>query len=176
MSDQAAGLTVTLGARDYRIVPQPIGRIRRKLVKVMQLAEGEGVEGEIDFELHDVLRTFIPDLAPLWELLGFASQEAYDAGEEPADEAYDGRSPTLPQIIETVEAVYTVNGADRLVRLGKGLVGEDLVRTLLRKELIGWSSRRSSSSPSPSGTSTPMSSTPSTPTAGLSVASPSPGY
>ncbi len=162
MSDgEPQGIAVTLGERTYYIVPQPIGRIRRKLVKIMALAEGVGggnLDSGLDEDLYSVFKTFIPDLAPLYELMGYASEDAYSRGEEPEDESYDKRSPTVPQIIGAVEHIYTVNGADRLVRLGKGLVGADAIRHRLRKAVISW--EPSASSPVPSGGSD---STPSTP-------------
>ncbi len=172
MSD---GLTVKLGARDYTIVAQPIGRIRRKLGKLIALNEGAAaLDGELDGEVYSALKTFIPDLAPVWELLGYETEDAYKGGAEPSDDAEAAdRSPTLPQIIEAIEIVYRVNGADRLVRLGKSLVKEDVLKAIISKELIGWSSARSSSLPSPSGELDSMSSTPTPPTSGESEDSPS---
>jgi hypothetical protein len=158
MSD---GLSVKLGARDYTIVAQPIGRIRRKLGKLIALNEGAAaLDGELDGEAYSALKTFIPDLAPVWELLGYETEDAYKSGAEPSEDAEAAdRSPTLPQIIEAFEAVYRVNGADRLVRLGKSLVKEDVLKAIISKELISWSSARSSSSPSPNGESDLTSST-----------------
>lgn len=170
MSD---GVTITLGARNYEIVAQPIGRIRRKLVKIIGLAEGVvGIDGEIDSDLHSVFKTFIPDLAPLYELMGFASADAYERGEEPDDDAYDKHSPTVPQVIEAVEAIYRVNGADRLVKLGKDLVGADVIRHRLRKAVM--SSDLSVSSPAPSGESDSESSTATLPTSPETSEEPSP--
>ncbi len=171
MSD---GLTVKLGARDYTIVAQPIGRIRRKLGKLIALGTEGGLEGEVDGELYSALKTFIPDLAPMYELLGYESEEAFKSGAEPSEDAEAAdRSPTLPQIIEAIDTVYRVNGADRLVRLGKSLVKEDVLKAIISKELIGWSSARSSSLPSPNGESTSTSSTPTPPTSDKSEDSPS---
>lgn len=170
MSD---GVKIKLGARDYEIVAQPIGRIRRKLVKIIGLAEGViGIDGEIDSDLYTVFKTFIPDLEPLYVLMGYASQEDYAEGKEPDDESYDRRSPTLPQIIEAVEAIYRVNGADRLVKLGKDLVGADVIRHRLRKALMSW--EPSVSSPAPSGESASESSTSTEPTSPEPSGAPSP--
>lgn len=173
MSD--AGLPATLGQREYRIVPQPIGRIRRKLVRVVALAEGvggTGLDGGLDEDLYSLLKTFVPDLAPLYELMGYASEEDYKAGREPEDDSYDARSPTVPQLIELVQAIYTVNGADRLVRLGKALVGEDVIRHRLRKAAISW--EPSASLPAASGESGSESSTPTPPTSPETSEDPSP--
>jgi hypothetical protein len=136
------GVPVKLGTRDHTIVPQGIGRIRRKLVKLMQISEGAAdFDGEIDSQLYDLLQTFIPDIAPLDDLLGKQEDEAAAAQTE----------PTLPQILDAVDAVYRVNGADRLVRLGKSVLGPDGLQMLLRREALTAFSDRSLSSPSPSG-------------------------
>lgn len=169
MSDN--DLSAKLGAREYRIIPQGIGRIRRKLVKLMQFADGAAIDGEMDSELYDVLKTFVPDLVPLHELLGYDSRESYEQGSEPEGAIEEA---TLPQILDAISTIYTVNGADRLVRLGKGLVGADLIQTLLRKELTTWSLDRSASLPAPSGESDSTSSTTSDPTSEPSGESPSP--
>lgn len=172
------GVAVILGERTYHIVPQPIGRIRRKLVRIMALAEGEVEVGAgLDEDLYSVVKTFIPDLAPLYELMGYASKDAYSRGEEPDDESYDKRSPTVPQLIEAVDTIYKVNGADRLVRLGKGLVGPDVIRHRLRKAVMSW--EPSASSPALSGgsdstTSTPSEGAPEAPEEPESAESPSP--
>jgi hypothetical protein len=150
-------MPVTLGAREYRVVPQGIGRIRRKLVALIDLVDGlEGVSGEIDSELHELLKTFIPDIVPLHELLGYDTAEAYREGGEPEGAIAEA---TLPQILDALETVYKVNGADRLVRLGKGLGGTDLIKTLIRREVANWALERSPSLPAPSGESDSTSST-----------------
>jgi len=175
MSGEPQGIAVTLGAREYHVIPQGIGRIRRKLLKLTQIgALGTAeINGEIDSELYDLLKTFIPDLVPLHELLGYSTAETYAEGGEPEGAIAEA---TLPQILDAIHHVYTVNGAERLVRLGKGLVGEDLVRTLLRKELTGWALDRSASSPAPSGESDSTSSTMSAPTSAPSEESPFPDF
>ena len=99
---------ITLGTRVHTLVPQGIGRIRRKLAKLIQLNESpEQIDGEIGTQLYDVLQTFIPDVAPLPDLLGEQEDEAAAVQTE----------ATLPQLLDAIEAVYRVNGADRLVRL-----------------------------------------------------------
>lgn len=164
MSDDVE-VEVKLGQRAYTILPQPIGRIRRKLVRIMALAEGVGggdLGGGLDEDVYSVLKTFIPDVEPLYVLMGYASEEDYKAGREPEDDSYDKNSPTVPQLIEAVQTIYTTNGADRLVNLGKDLVGADAIRHRLRKAVISWDP--SASLPAPSGASDSTSSTPSEPT------------
>lgn len=163
MSD--SGLPAKLGTREYQIVPQPIGRIRRKLVRIMALAEGVGggdLGGGLDEDFYSLFKTFVPDLAPLYELMGYASEQDYKTGTEPDDDSYDKHSPTLPQLIDLVQSIYRVNGADRLVRLGKALVGEDVIRHRLRKAVMSWDP--SASLPARNGESDSANSTPTPPT------------
>lgn len=142
-------LEVKLGGRDYPVVAQGIGRIRRKLGTLIGIGDGEGLTGDVDEQLHDFLRTFIPDVAPLHTLLGYASEEEMRAGGEP-DGAIE--EVTLPQLIEAVQTIYVVNGADRLVRLGKALgINESLISDVLNKEIAERSLQRSPSSPAPNG-------------------------
>jgi len=148
-------VSVTLGQRSHTIVPQGIGRIRKKLVKLMQFGEGSGdFDGEVDSQLYDLLQTFIPDIAPLDDLLGKQDDEAAALQTE----------PTLPQILDAVDAIYRVNGADRLVRLGKSILGPDGLQKLLRREALTALSEVSLSSRSESGESPSTSSTPTPPT------------
>jgi hypothetical protein len=170
MSD---ALTVKVGGRDYEIVAQGIGRIRRKLVKLMQLGSGEAEVDDLSPQIYDLLKTFIPDLDPVYRLLGYSSQEEYDAGADP-----DGSIPeaTLPQVLDAIDAVYRANGADRLVRLGKSLLGGEGLQMLLRREVLTIFSERSLSSPSEKdgAASTPSTTTP--PTSELSEVPPSPDF
>ena len=74
-------ITVRLGARDYRLVPQRIGRISRKLEQAFELF-GSGVSStpdEVTGTFYEVLQVFIPDLAPRWEMAGYASEDAFMA-------------------------------------------------------------------------------------------------
>lgn len=155
MSD---GIDVTLGGKNYRVVPQGIGRIKRKLGKLLGLQDGSAsLDGELDAELYSLLKTFIPDLADLHTLLGYESEVAYKKDEDP-DGAID--EVTLPQLLDAIQTIYTVNGADRLVRLGKGLgFDEELIRSVVNNELASWALERSPSLPPPSGESESESST-----------------
>lgn len=168
MSDD---LTVKLGARDYTIVAQGIGRIRRKLTKLMQLGSGTAEVDDLSPEIYDLLKTFIPDLVPVHTLLGYESLEQYEADEDP-----DGSIPeaTLPQILDTIEAVYKANGADRLVRLGKSLLGGEGLQMFLRREVLTFFSDRSLSSPSEPDGAPSTSSTTTEATSELSEDPPSP--
>jgi hypothetical protein len=157
--------TIHLGARTHTLVPQGIGRIRRKLAKLIQLNESpDQIDGEIGTQLYDVLQTFIPDVASLPDLLGEQEDEAAALQTE----------ATLPQLLDAIEAVYRVNGADRLVRLGKSLLGAEGLQTIVQREALTFSLDRSLSSPSTNdgADSTTSSTTP--PTSVSSEDSPSP--
>ena len=169
--------TIKLGARDYTVIPQGIGRIRRKLRKLMLLGSGGAeITGEIDNDLYDLFKTFIPDVPAMHELLGYESQEQFENDEEPDAAAAQGKEVTLPQIIDAISAIYVVNGADRLVRLGKSVLGPDGLQALLRREVLSFYSDRSLSSPSPSGESPSTTSSTTEPTSAPSEVSPSPDF
>lgn len=167
------GIDCTLGGKEYQVVPQGIGRIKRKLGKLLGLQEGTvALDGEIDGELYDVLKTFIPDIAPLHTLLGYSSEEEYKAGGDPEGGIEE---VTLPQLLDAIETIYRVNGADRLVRLGKGLgLDGEMIRGIVNKEVANWALERSPSSPAPSGESDSENSTTSEPISTETSVSPSP--
>ena len=167
MSDDPT--VIKLGQREHTIVPQGIGRIRKKLVGLMQLGEGLAeFDGqiEIDAQLYDLFKTFIPDIAPLADLLGEQEDEA----------ARSQTEPTLPQILDAGAAIYSVNGAVRLVRLGKSVLGPEGLQLLMRREALTRLSDPSPSLPSESGESASTTSSTSPPTSPTDDSdSPSPG-
>lgn len=78
-----AGVSAQLGSRTYALVPQRIGRIGRKLTAITtiaSIAEGHGddelADGVTD-RLYDALQVFIPDLAPRYELAGYADEAGW---------------------------------------------------------------------------------------------------
>ena len=158
MSD--SGIAIKLGAREYRVVAQGIGRIRRKLTAALGLL-GDDVEAELDEQLYDALKVFIPDLAPKWELLGYRSQEALDADDY--SDAED-RSPTGPQIADALDAIYRANGGDRFARLLGNVIGPELIRAWVRTQGLQALSASSTSSASPKAGPPSTSSTPTGPT------------
>lgn len=108
----------------------------------------EIIESLAEEEIWEFLRIFVPDLAPDWELNGFASATA--AEQDQYDDEAD-RSPTLPQLLDAFQSIYRINGAERLVRLGKSLVGPGFLEALTRNELKTRSLERSQKSRSQSG-------------------------
>lgn len=134
----ADGEQIKLGTQSFTVVPQGIGRIRRKMERLMQVQDGSAeFDGEFDNQTYDLLKTFIPDLPPLFKLLGYETKEQFEADEEPDAAAAQQTEPTLPQILDAVDVVFKVNGGDRLVRLGKSLLGDEGAQLLVRKAVLG---------------------------------------
>lgn len=149
---------VRLGSREYTIVAQGIGRIRRKLTQILRLVDQGGEDGlevsELSGELYEAVKVFVPDLAPEWELLGYAGPEAFERRSEPGyvepDPDEEIVTPTVPEISELLETIYRVNGGERLVRLLGNVIGLDLIRAKLRQALANWTPSSTSSASSPS--------------------------
>lgn len=101
--------------------------------------------------IYDVLCALIPALAPAfpkWQFRGYASMEAFAAGEYDPD--VDLTSPTIPDILNAFEVAIRVNGiADVSRYLGK-IPG---LRELVAKQVEFVLSDESSSSPSALGAS-----------------------
>lgn len=134
----ADGEQIKLGEQTFAVVPQGIGRIRRKMEALTEIQEGSAeVDGEFNNQVYDLLKTFIPDLPAQWKLLGYESQEQYEADEEPDAAASAQSEPTLPQILDAIDTVFKVNGGDRLVRLGKSILGDEGAQLLVRKAVLG---------------------------------------
>lgn len=115
---------VELGEHKYPVFPQKVGYLIHKLGPRLQEAleaEIAGVDGAamIGVKAHDVLSVFIPQLMPVHEFLGFASEEALRSGDY--DEKFD-KSPDAPQIEAAFTAAKEVNGGQVLDHL-KALVG-----------------------------------------------------
>lgn len=168
---------ITLGAHEYALVPQRIGRIRKHLSAIVDtFAQGEGGDdavGEVTEVLYEALEVFIPDLAPRWELAGYGSEGDFALAQIPEDERpedwtdpYDERrdkSPTPPEIIEAVDAIFEIHGGTRLMRLLKSVVKPERIQSIIDGELRAWQRSRiqsalSQTEPSENGESASMSS------------------
>ncbi len=131
---------VKLGKHTYQVVAQRHAYLERKLgpyaSEVTQLATGDfaGLIRSGSVGYHGLLSIFIPDLMPLHEWRGFASEKAYEQtelwkqskGAEGAD-MYDEKldnSPDLDQMVAAFTAVAAVNRID-LVGKVKELLGPD---------------------------------------------------
>lgn len=164
---QPQGVPVELGDRTYHLVPQRIGRIKRKLGAIFSLfsEQASGGVGSMDVSdvggsLYDVLNVFIPDLSPKWKLEGYKSEEAAEADEY--DEAADA-SPTPPQIIDALEKIAEIHGIDRLRRVFFALVSPEAIRRYLDSQVRVQATRtleqegqRLGSAPSPASVSSPQ--------------------
>lgn len=165
---------VTLGAHTYKVRPQKIGYLIHKLGPNLQealAAEVEGVDGGelVGAKARDVLAVFIPDLMPVWEFVGYASEEAMLTGTYNEE---DDHSPEPLQIKAAFKAASDANGGEVFKHL-KALMGpvlwERLTAFLTAKlaEESGPLSTISASlptSPSANGASASTSSTTSPPT------------
>jgi hypothetical protein len=153
---------VTLGQHTYKVLPQKIGYLINRLGSRLQEAleaEIDGVDGAalVGAKAHDVLSVFIPDLMPVHEFLGYASEEAMKAGEY--SEATD-TSPEPLQIKDAFKAASDVNGGEVLGHL-KALLGPVLTERAVAA--VTEAARSTTSAPSPtspptSGASDPTSS------------------
>ena len=172
---------VTLGEKQYVMLPQPIGHLRSQLG--VALGNIDNIELDADNVLdmltdkaYAVLKVFQPDLMPEYEFNGYATNEDFEA--KKYNREYD-KSPTPRQIKKAFKAAAELNEIDLLKHLGKilgpdlirGLVGEALKRSIMDSEISSTSSApntestpESSSTPSP--TSSDGSSTETTDSAG----------
>lgn len=180
---------VTLGVKTYTLVPQHTGRIGRKLGAIRVLAgelEADGddalVEGLSD-RLYDALQVFIPDLAPRHEVAGFRRVEDFEAVRanttepdpdfvDPRTDEDDELSPTPPQILDAIDAIYQIHGGSRLVRLLKTVVTQETIQRVTSAVLVSWAQARLLD-PSPTAASPKVGSDPSM-SSSTSVATPAP--
>ncbi len=169
---------VELGQHTYLVLPQKIGYLINKLGSRLQEAleaEIDGVDGAamIGVKAHDVLKVFIPDLMPVHEFLGFATEQAMR--DSIYDEAADN-SPEPLQITAAFKAASDVNGGEVLGHL-KALLGPVLtervvaaVTAQVAENYRSPTSAPSPTSPPPSGESDPTSSGTTPPTSMPSAA------
>lgn len=159
------GAVVSIGTYSYTVVPQRIGRLRKRLGRALSDLESLSGDTLVDFvgeslgRAHDVLKVFIPDLMPVYEFCGYRSQEAMDADEDEEGEY----GPTLPEIINAFEAVMRVNRLDLLGHL-RSVVSPELIRAFISSRVAetirqAETSRTSSSASTPSTPGPPSPST-----------------
>jgi len=146
---------VHIGDYDYLVVPQRIGRLKKRLGRAIGDIEslaGDSVAEFVDQGLeraHEVLKVFIPDLMPLHEFCGYRSEAAMEA-----DEDEDGEfGPTLPDIVHAFEVVMQVNRLDLLGHL-RSVISPELIRAYVSGQVAD-TLRGGATSDSPSSPSTP---------------------
>lgn len=153
--------TVTLGGKQYLVIPQPVGRLKRRLGREMadlQSLQADSLEDFITSGLgraHAILKVFLPELMPYHEFEGFSSQERFDSGDDE-----DVAGPTIPEIVGAFEAVMKVNRLDLLGHL-KSVISPELIRAVLTRQLADWAASGQTTT-SLSTSSTPGPDTPST--------------
>jgi hypothetical protein len=164
------GLEVQFGKKTYEVQPQRVGRIRRKLgsaLSLVQDAAGGESPDSVGTQLYEGLRVFVPDLAPEWELGGYMSKEDFDHRDDPdwEEQPYEAErdgSPLTTEIEAMMNAVFTINGGDRLVRLLGKFIDESTVKRQIRiwqtQAVQKKVSSDSPSSPRRNGASVPLSS------------------
>lgn len=143
MSDSAH---VQLGQHTLPVYSQTPARIVKRLGRVLDAfrAASTGDDGEPKAfdpaqlirelqwsqKLYYVIETFVPNIRERmaeYELLGYSSREAFDAGDYNEDQdVNDGErksiSPTFPQYLEALDVIVKVNGGERFIEmLGKAL-------------------------------------------------------
>lgn len=132
------------GAETYKIVPQGIGRIERKIRAIMAVfmdADSSEDAAQLDPAIvRDALVAFIPDLMPEFKLRGLRDAEALEqlkeqGAETLTDDQVTDTDPSVPQLMDAIEAIYRVNGGDRLVRFLGKFVDPEMLRARIRYEL-----------------------------------------
>lgn len=169
MSGQEDRTTVTLGPEEYQLQPQPYPRLFRQLSEFgdelqqlgeMDATDAAGVVAALGERAHAFLKIFIPNLMSENQFAGRGEDGRFDPVAE-------DRAPTLPQLIDAVEAAFEVNGGKRLGGLLGKLLGPALgqqVQRLVAASLSERLAQGSMSSPSPNAGRTPASSTAPSPT------------
>jgi hypothetical protein len=174
---------ITLGGVTIQAYAQKHAYISHRLGPAIQAAisSGENLTNEkigewISGGAYGALAALIPTLGPLVPehvFQGYATAEAYAAGDYDEDVAKNLQGcPTIPEIEAAFKAGMTVNGIDRLVELGKGIVDPKLAKAMVNQKIAETIS--SPISPSPSGASDSTTSTTSPPTSTAIEASLSP--
>lgn len=157
------GTQIKLGGHSYEIVAQPIGWLEQELGdKLNSLGTSDldgNIIGSLGSQAHSILKVFIPELMPEYEWRGYASREAFDAGEY--DRVAD-RSPSANQIAEAFDVALKANG-DLGAKVGN-VLGPELLRALIRQAISGQLSGQRPSLPPTNGTSPSVSSGTAVPT------------
>lgn len=109
---------IKLGRHNYEVLPQPIGYLMNEVGSDLQAAlesDADGLDGtrQVGQKSYELLKVFIPDLMPLYEFLGFASEEAMRMGPAGYDRTHD-HSPKPPQIAQAVKEIKRANGGEVL--------------------------------------------------------------
>lgn len=149
--------TVRLGDHSYAVVAQRLGRLQHELGQAFTTlgqdtdVAAASARNDLTGSAWRLLRVFIPGLMPEHEFVGYASDDALEAG------VYDpsaDRSPTAAEIEGAFRAALSVNRIDLVKHLGK-VIPPQVITGLVREQLGAGISTLLSSSPSVSGDSPP---------------------
>jgi hypothetical protein len=159
---------VRIGNYEYVVVPQKVGRIKRKLRAILgDLGEEGSLEENTSFvdvlssRGYEILKALIPDLMPKHEFEGYRSEQAMI--EDDYAEEFD-HSPTFAEIVNAFEVAMKVSRYDIFKSLGK-LISSDLISAVVNQAAADLAIRSlpSSSATSTGTTSTTSGTTPETP-------------
>jgi len=170
------GPEVVVGSYTYLVVPQRVGRLKKRLGRALGDLEslaGDSLIGFIDSSLeraHGVLKVFIPDLMPVHEFCGYRSEEAYLNDEDEEGEY----GPTVPDIINAFEVVMRVNRLDLLGHL-RSVVSPELIRAYISQTVADTLRSGGTTTDSASSSSTPGQESESTTTGTTPPTSPTSG-
>lgn len=160
---RADDIAIALGGHSYHVVPQRVGRLKKKLghqlgdLTSVMTAEGNILDAGLE-KAHALLEVFIPDLMPLHEFCGYSSESAYN---DPEAEEADDVGPSFPEIVVAYEKVIEVNRFDLFKHLGN-VISPALIRSVIQQE-VGRTMMAGGTTPSSLSTSvTPGLDTPST--------------
>lgn len=179
MADQ-----VTLGRWDVDVYAQRHAYLMNKMVKFfnelvksnVDVNNADAVIGMLGGRAYDLLTLAIPQYGkrcPRYEFLGYASQQALDAGEY--DEEHDF-SPTFPQMVNAFEVASKVNRFD-VVKVMTNVIDPKLLKTWFNSQLAAFLLTDSARSPvPPDGSEASMSFGTTAPTSTESMDSPLTGF
>lgn len=154
---------VTLGEHTVPVYAQRHAYLQNRLGRFIDHLLDEGLDDAgsildvVQQSAYELLCVLIPNLekrVPEYEFKGYASREAYEAGDY--DEETD-RSPTVPEIRGAFAVAARVNAFDALRAVWQ-LVDPQLLRGVVTAQLAQAISPTSPTSPSANGTSASTSS------------------
>lgn len=126
---------MVLGGHTYIVVPQRIGRLKKRLGKQFSGLDDLSFESIADFvgegfdRAHAALEVFIPELMPVHEFCGFASESAMN---DPDAEEADDVGPTFPEVVTAFEVAFRLNRFDLFKKMGN-VLSPELIRAYINR-------------------------------------------
>lgn len=103
--------TVQLGDTEYRLQPQRVGRIVRKLRLLGEVFDPRTPPDEITGGAYEALKVFIPDLAPEHELAGYTKAQ-WELKREHDRKVADAREAYVEELETAREAFADAKGGE----------------------------------------------------------------